>query len=179
MNTNKYIKSFLRPRTIDNSKRPDKIERRGRVVYQYTWINGAYKLSKVTCMVLMMLMLSGNVHASQINDTKAIKTIIGEEENNFEGMLYVASTIRNRGKLQGAYGLHSPRVVKHLYSVKSYNDAKRAWILSEKLNYHCCNWFSDQDLKQAKVQRIIHKDHLILVKRIGNKRFGNNFFRRG
>ena len=155
-----------------------RIERKGRIVMLYHWINNVWKLVKVTCMLVVLLGMSSCAYASTINDHKAILTIIGEDENNFEGMKYVASTIRNRNTLRGAYGLHSPRVVNHLYSEHSLKMATLAWQWSDNHNLHCSNWFSDEDLKLTRVQYIIRKDHLIFVKRVGSKRYGNSFYRR-
>ena len=160
-----------------------KIERKGRVVYLYEWINNVWKLVKVTCGLLIMLGMSScgsnPAFASQINDKSAILTIIGEEENNYVGMQYVASTIRNRHSLRGCYGLHSPRIIYHLYSEHSLKMATLAWNWSKSHNLLCSYWFSDQDLRQAKVQRIIRLEHLVWVNRVGSKRFGNNFYRKG
>lgn len=62
------------------------------------------------------------------HDEKVIKAIIGEAENQgFEGMLAVAHAIRNRGTLQGVYGLNAFRVKHHLFSQKIYSLAKQAW----------------------------------------------------
>ena len=160
-----------------------KIERKGRVVMVYHMINNVWKLVKVTCGLLIMLGMSScgsnPAFASQINDKSAILTIIGEEENNYVGMQYVASTIRNRHSLKGCYGLHSLRVTNHLYSKLSYNKAVQAWNWSKSHNLLCSYWFSDQDLRQAKVQRIIRLEHLVWVNRVGSKRFGNNFYKKG
>ncbi len=160
-----------------------KIVRKDRVVYMYELIKGSWKLVKVTCMLVMMLGIFGCgslAFAGQINDHKAVLTIIGEQ-SEFEGKLFVASTIRNRGTLQGAYGIHNPRVVKHQYSKKEYNEAVKAWKMSKTHDYSggCTNWFSKADLKQAKVQRIIKMDKLVAVKTIGSKRFNNTFFKKG
>ena len=155
-----------------------KIERKGRVVYLYEWINNCWKLVKVTCMLMILLGMSSCAYAA-IDNHKAVLCIIGEEENNYVGMQYVASTIRNRHSLRGCYGLHSPRIIHHLYSEHSLKMATLAWEWSKTHNLGCKYWFSDQDLRQAKVQRIIRLEHLVWVNRVGSKRFGNNFYRKG
>ena len=156
-----------------------KVIRKGRVVYWYEFLNGKWLLAKVICSVLLALVLfSSCAMASTINAKDAVKTIIGEEEQDYTGMCLVASTIRNRHTLKGAYGLRSHRVTAHLYSAKSEQLAKQAWKWSETHNLHCCNWFSDNDLKMVKVQNIIRKGHLILVKRVGKGRYHNNFYRK-
>lgn len=61
-----------------------------------------------------------------------IKSIIGEAEGEgYPGMLAIALAIRNRGTLHGVYGLHAPRVIKHLYSEHTYLLATKAWKNSE------------------------------------------------
>jgi hypothetical protein len=65
-------------------------------------------------------------------DEEAIKSIIGEAENQgWIGMRAVAFAIRNRRTLDGVYGLHAPRVKKHLYSQATYQMAKRQWLASD------------------------------------------------
>ena len=139
--------------------------------------------------VVFGLLFCGVAHA-QIDGEKAVRTILGEEENSFEGQKWVASTIRNRGGLHGAYGYRA--IVKrgeHYYrqskkglrklSDISVANARQAWQLSRTHDYSngCTNWFSDQDLQQANVQRIIRKGNLQFAKRFGSKRYGNNFYR--
>ena len=154
-----------------------KMVRKGRLVYMYELINSQWKLVKVTCALLMFLGISGCAFASSaiISEHKAVLCIIGEEEGNYEGMKLVASTIRNRHSLKGCNGLHSKRVVNHLYSQASYNKAVKAWEYSKTHNYGCTYWFSDQDLDTFRVQQLIWKEHLRLYKRIGNY-LGNSFF---
>lgn len=73
-----------------------------------------------------------NVHAGEINEQRAINAIIGESEGEpEEGKIAIACAIRNRGTLNGVYGETAPRVVKHLYSEKTYYLAKSAWVVSE------------------------------------------------
>lgn len=154
-----------------------KTVRRGRVVYLYEMINNVWKLVKVTCALLVVLGCA-NSYAQPINEHKAILTIIGEDENNLNGMKYVASTIRNRHTLRGAYGLHSPRVINHLYSAKSLKMATLSWEWSKTHNLGCTYWFSDQDLNTDKVKHLIDKEELVLVARIGHGIYYNNFYRK-
>lgn len=127
-----------------------------------------------------ILLFNTPAHAQAIPEEKAILTLIGEQQGNFEGMLWVASVIRNRGTLRGAYGLKNPNVVHHRYTVKDYKMAKRAWELSFDYDFSqgCCHWFSLADLKQPKVQRIIREEHLEAVKTIGIKKWKNTFYRK-
>lgn len=108
-----------------------------------------------------------------INNEDAIKTIIGEgESTGFQGMRALASAIRNRGTLQGAYGLKSPRVVNKLYSAKTERLARQAWEDSKKKDFSdgANHWFSDADLKQPRVQAMTKS-----MKKLGSYR-GNNFY---
>lgn len=111
-----------------------------------------------------------------INDEDAIKTIIGEgESTGFQGMRALASAIRNRGTLQGAYGINSPRVVNHLYSPKTERLARQAWEDSKKKDWSggANHWFSDSDLKKANVQKMIKG-----MQKLGYYR-GNTFYKEG
>lgn len=84
------------------------------------------------CLLIAVLMFVAScIHSSPAHaytQEDAIKAVIGEAENQGEyGMLAVSCAIRNRGSLQGVYGLHAPRVVHHKYSKKIYRQAKMAW----------------------------------------------------
>lgn len=69
---------------------------------------------------------------------QAILAVIGEAEGESQhGKEAVACAIHNRGTLQGVYGLHAPRVKNHLYSSKTYDNAKRAVEIAEDQEY--CN----------------------------------------
>ena len=108
-----------------------KVVRKGRVVMIYEWINNTWKLSKVTCALLILLGCSGCcafASSAIISEHKAVLAIIGEAEaEGYNGMLAVGGAIRNRGTLKGVYGLHSYRVTHHLYSHKIYLQAVKAW----------------------------------------------------
>lgn len=120
---------------------------------------------------------SANAMAKRpIKDEDAIKTIIGEgESTGFQGMRALASAIRNRGTLQGAYGINSPRVINKLYSPKTYRLAKQAWQDSQKKDYSggANHWFSDADLKKSNVQKMIKG-----MQKLASYR-GNNFYKEG
>lgn len=111
-----------------------------------------------------------------IKDEDAIKTIIGEgESTGFQGMRALASAIRNRGTLQGAYGLNAPRVVNKQYSAKTERLARQAWEDSKKKDWSngANHWFSDADLKKASVQKMIKG-----MQKLGYYR-GNTFYKEG
>lgn len=113
---------------------------------------GAYDSEKQTssglilgaCMVLALLFclvaVSGCAWASEIKEADAIKAIIGEAENQgYKGMCLVALAIRNRGTLQGVYGLHANRVVNHKYSDTTHKLAKKAWETSKGMPDILCS----------------------------------------
>lgn len=80
---------------------------------------------------LPLILTSCSTPSMAYTDEQAIRTIIGEAENQgYEGMLAVACAIRNRGTLKGVYGLNNPRVVKDLYSNKVMWNARKAWFAS-------------------------------------------------
>lgn len=76
--------------------------------------------------------------AQQIPASKAVIAILGEaEDQGYRGMLAVACGIRNRGSLQGVYGVNAPRpntpgVIQPQY----WEMAERAWLESEKNRIH-------------------------------------------
>ncbi len=76
-----------------------------------------------------------HLEASQVNDNSAIKAIMGESSNQgYQGMLAVAVGIRNRGTLQGVYGLKA----KHIYKEPQWvwDMAKQAWQESKTNCFH-------------------------------------------
>ena len=76
-----------------------------------------------------------NLEASEINDNLAIRAIIGEASNQgYQGMLALAVGIRNRGTLQGVYGLKAKHIDKESQWVWSL--AKRAWQESKYNRIH-------------------------------------------
>lgn len=123
--------------------------------------------------------LAGNISKAEaatktpeMTDENAIKTIIGEAENQGkDGMRAVASTIRNRKTLRGAYGINALRVVNKKYSKATYEQAKQAWEESKSKDFSggSNHWFSDADLKQDNVKRMIRK--MKMVKRVGTQSF--------
>ena len=142
---------------------------------------------------LAMMLLSTNVcYAGKVppmTDENAIRTIMGEEENDYQCMLYVASTLRNRKTLQGAYGYRAIQKIgnnyyriskkgKRLLPQSVHTKALRAWLASKNDNKNCYHWFSKQDLLQKNVQRIISKDKLVLVAQFGKGRYINYFYKR-
>ena len=149
-----------------------------------------------TCLTLLLsifLFCTGafadapKIKTPNMTDENAIMTIMGEEENDYLCMLYVASTIRNRNTLQGAYGNRAIRKIggnyyrvtkkgKRLLPESVHANATKAWKASITDNKGCYHWFSKQDLLQKNVQRIITKDKLVLVAQFGEGRYINYFY---
>lgn len=138
----------------------------------HNWKHRAYLTA------VFILIFGHTAYAKLPTDEQAIKAILGEVGPwGKKGMQCVASAIRNRNnELQGIYGHKNPNVVNKLYTQKQYEDAVSAWQQSKLYDYSqgAMHWFSDADLKQAKVQRIIREDKLVFIKREGR----NNFYRR-
>ncbi len=67
--------------------------------------------------------------AVNIQDQPAIRAIVGEAANQgYTGMLAVAGAIRNRGTLQGVYGLRNPAADRQSREV--WARARQAWAAS-------------------------------------------------
>lgn len=131
------------------------------------------------CFVLLAVIFIGgciNSHpAHAFSDQEAIKAVIGEAENQgYKGMAYVSCAIRNRGTLQGVYGIRAPRVKKHLYSQETYKQATEAWQRS-KVDAICkdiqgaTNWenitaFGKPYWTKGMVETLRYKDHVFYVK---------------
>ena len=86
------------------------------------------------CYILIILLIFCLIHclvfADEIEQSKAIRAIIGEASNQgYTGMLAVACAIRNRGTLQGVYGLNAKHVNTEPQWV--FNLAKKAWLASK------------------------------------------------
>mgnify|MGYP001580901351 CR=1 FL=1 len=92
---------------------------------------------KASLMTVIMLLLSLPflVEAAEINNELAIRAIIGEASNQgYQGMLAIACGIRNRGTLEGVYGLKAKHINKEPIWV--WDMAKRAWQESKYNRIH-------------------------------------------
>ena len=66
-------------------------------------------------------------------DELCIRAIVGESSNQgYQGMLALASGLRNRGTLQGVYGLNA----KHKEPAWVWEQARKAWAESEHNRIH-------------------------------------------
>ena len=108
-----------------------------------------------------------------LNANKAILAIIGEGESEpMAGKIALAYTLINRETLKGCYGLHAKRVVNHLYSKMTYNQAKCAWeyaVSHPNNKWTATGWGNANDLK------IFAKSkwwkNCVITARIGNHYF--------
>jgi hypothetical protein len=86
--------------------------------------------------LFLMVVFSRVSHADTISPTDEIKAIIGEAEGEpQEGKEAVACAIHYRGNLAGVYGLHAPRVKKHLYSRQTWDNAVLAVYMAQDQEY--------------------------------------------
>ncbi len=116
--------------------------------------------------VLVVISSCGVVHASVINESDAVRSIIGEAGGEgLEGMRAVASAIRNRGHLRGVYGLHAKHVNREPKWVWAM--AKKAWASSKEYDY--ANGGTHWEGTAFKVPYWAKK--MKLVKRVGNQNF--------
>lgn len=90
----------------------------------------------LTTLLLILACFCANLaYPDEIDDNKAIRAIIGEASNQgYQGMLAVAVGIRNRGSLQGVYGLQAKHVDKEPQWV--FESARRAWKESAHNHLH-------------------------------------------
>jgi len=78
------------------------------------------KTAILTVSTCICLILASSVCA--FTETQAVKAIMGEARNQgYQGMLAVACGIRNRGTLQGVYGLNA-----------KINEPKWVWDMADK-----------------------------------------------
>jgi len=90
---------------------------------------------KLWLLAIFLLIFHSTAHSRSFTDNDAIRAIIGESSNQgYKGMLAVAVGIRNRGTLDGVYGL----TAKHIDNEPKYvwELAKKAWIESKTNRIH-------------------------------------------
>jgi len=79
--------------------------------------------------LLSVLILSSLQSFGSIDDSKAVRAIVGEAANQGRsGMLAVAGAMRNRGSLKGVYGVKNPSADKQPAWV--WQRAREAWSAS-------------------------------------------------
>ena len=125
--------------------------------------------------VSFIALLVCTIAHAEVNEEQAIRGVIGESLTDYNSMLAIACAIRNRGTLDGVYGVNAVidhngqlvRVIKKktgtIYepiSWEIYNMANKAWYVSgdhEELNgpyvdvvKGATHWLSDYDLKHCR-----------------------------
>lgn len=86
-----------------------------------------------------------------ITDDLAVKAICGEAEGeSFVGKVAIGESIRQRGHLNGVYGLKSPRLAT--ISRKAWSACQKAWNESKKSKYTFGAevWGTDSDILKFK-----------------------------
>ena len=85
--------------------------------------------------LIIIGIVTGRIRAEEINNNSAIRAIIGEASNQgYQGMLAVAVGIRNRGTLQGVYGLKAKHIDKEPRWI--WDMARKAWQESKHNRIH-------------------------------------------
>lgn len=97
---------------------------------------------KKICLILY-LMFNSIVAFAEIQPHQAIRAVIGEDSSSEAGMIAVAHGIRNRGHLNGVYGLNAVRWlngglkrysgarISENIALSVYQRASKAWFKSE------------------------------------------------
>ena len=110
-----------------------------------------------TGLIFFFCMLFTGCAQAQVPVDRAVKSIIGEAENQgYEGMLAIAHAIRNRGTLKGVYGFNAPRVKHHLYSMKILQEATLAWEQSAidfDITHGATGWGNQDDVNKFQMCR--------------------------
>ena len=113
--------------------------------------------------VLLMALV---VRADELpfTDENCVRAIIGEASNQgYEGLLYVAVGLRNRGYLKGVYGFKAKHVDKEPKWV--WDLARKAWAESKGNRLHSgTHWenlaFGEPYWVPKSVEVARHKDHI-------------------
>lgn len=110
---------------------------------------------------------------ASISKSDAVDIIIGEAEGeSYQGKLAIAQALRHRGYTRGCYGLHAPRVKKHLYSSKTFVQAVKAWEESRTLpdiTGGATGWGNAKDIEVFKRTKWWKK--AVITAKIGNHFF--------
>lgn len=127
----------------------------------------------IASLLITVLMLSA-ASAEEIRKDKFVDAIIGEAEGEpYRGKLAVACAIRNRGNLQGVYGVNAPRVSQHKYSPKVFVDAVRAY--EESAHPDMCEFIDGASFWEGTAfKRPYWAKNMIVTATIGRQRFYKN-----
>lgn len=136
----------------------------------------AYMIIVMVMTVLILLVACGKkAHAYTPEDM--VKAVIGEAEGESqEGKEAIACAINNRGTLKGVYGLHAPRVVKHLYGMGTYENAVVAVGMAQDQEYcesliHGAQYWGSLRYDKKWIKRMKANIHYIHTATIGNQSF--------
>lgn len=129
-------------------------------------------INAVLMVVLAIGLLVPTTAHAQVDDQQAIQALIGEAIGQSDEELRAhAHAIRNRGNLNGVYGLRSWR--KH-DSEQAWQRASKAWYTSEYMqdNTNGANhWLSEYDLKRSRAELIAWRYKAKSVVKIGDTYF--------
>ena len=99
--------------------------------------------------LIIIGIVTGRIRAEEINDNSAVRAIIGEASNQgYNGMLAIAAGIRNRGTLQGVYGLKAKHIDKEPRWI--WDMARKAWQESKHNRIHSGTHWESTDFKIPK-----------------------------
>ena len=95
---------------------------------------------------ILLIAWARMARAEEINDNSAVRAIIGEASNQgYNGMLAIAAGIRNRGTLQGVYGLKAKHIDKEPRWI--WDMARKAWQESKHNRIHSGTHWESTDFK--------------------------------
>ena len=91
-------------------------------------------MNKLGIVLIAGIILTCGQTEVEIHHKQAIRAIIGEAANSYDSMLSVAVGIRNRGTLNGVYGLKAEHIDREPRWV--WDMARKAWYESKHNRFH-------------------------------------------
>ena len=120
-------------------------------------------LSRIAVVAALLFVLALWAFAEEVDNN--VRAIIGEASNQgYQGMLAVAVGIRNRGTLQGVYGVNAKHIDQEPQWV--WDMAEKAWAESKDNRIHTgTHWenikaFGEPYWVKSMVEVYRHKDHI-------------------
>jgi hypothetical protein len=113
-------------------------------------------------LIPLLCLLASAAGSAPISEADATRAIVGEAANQgYEGMLAVASAIRNRGTLRGVYGLKNPVADKQPGWV--WARARQAWHASttNDITAGATHWENVKAFGTPAWARAMHKTVLV------------------
>ena len=99
-----------------------------------SWRGFKWGIIYLAIILLALVIFSPKCHAYTLSEE--VLAVIGEAEGEPpQGQEAVACALNNRGTLYGVYGLRAKRVVHHLYSQSTYNNAWVAVYMAQDVGY--------------------------------------------